>query len=261
MQGRYEVFVENIKNLTTINLFYYKQRQMNRRIDTLIKKEGFDNYDDYYNELKANKELLKRFLKHITINVSEFFRNYKQWDQLEKNFLPSIIKKDGVIKIWSAACSTGEEPYTLAMLLLKYLPPSKFKIIATDIDKDALKKAKEGQYSAKSIENIRDIVKREYFTQRDDYFYVTEKIKSCVRFKHHDLLREGYPDNCDIIVCRNVLIYFTQEAKSIIYKKFAEALHDNGILFVGNTEQIVIPAQYGLSTAGTFFYKKMSELV
>src|SRR5690606_37992511 len=115
----YEFFTQKIYELTSIDLTSYKERQMKRRINSLIARNDFNGYEDYYNQLLLDNELLEEFVRYITINVSEFFRNPKQWVVLEENIMPMLFQKHERLKIWSAACSTGEEPYSLAMMLDK----------------------------------------------------------------------------------------------------------------------------------------------
>lgn len=256
--GDYEVFKEKVYQLTKIDLNCYKERQMRRRIDSLITKAQIKSYDEYVEALRTNKTLLEEFVAYLTINVSEFYRNPDQWQLLEKDILPYLFNQFGKnIKIWSAACSTGDEPYTLVMVLLKFLPPDKIKIIATDIDKQVLEKAQLGIYDEKSLKGLPEEFKSKYFEKIGERSYqVKEEIKKCVEFRKHNLLKDDYPDRCDLIICRNVMIYFTEEAKKDIYRKFNQSLKDEGILFVGSTEQIIAPGSYNFSTFKSFFYKK-----
>ena len=139
--GDYEVFKTKVYQLTKIDLSCYKERQMRRRIDSLITKAKIKSYDEYVEALKTNKELLEEFVAYLTINVSEFYRNPDQWKLLEEKIFPYLFERFGnSIKIWSAACSTGDEPYTLAMVLGKFMPLNKIQIIATDIDKQSVKR-------------------------------------------------------------------------------------------------------------------------
>jgi len=132
MKG-YEQFKKNIFQITGLNLTSYKERQMKRRIESLIKRNNFDNFSDYFNGLKNNDELFDEFINYLTINVSEFFRNIEQWDVLKDDVLPKLFKNNRKLKIWSAACSTGEEPYSLVMLLTNFMPLNKIDILSVYI--------------------------------------------------------------------------------------------------------------------------------
>jgi len=252
----YEGFKKVILDLTTIDLNSYKEKQMKRRIDSLIRKNGYDTYDEYVKVIKVNTILYSEFINYLTINVSEFYRNPEQWRVLESEIIPILIKKFKEVRVWSSACSTGDEPYTLVMVLNKFIPLNNIKILATDIDNGALEKAKAGIYSSKSLENLPEEFKRKFFTQSGDTYKVTDELKRCVEFRRHNLLRDAYPQDLNLIVCRNVLIYFTEEAKVDIYKKFNRSLVNEGILFVGSTEQIILANKYNLKPVRTFFYVK-----
>lgn len=257
MSADYEYFKLKIKQKTGINLTYYKEKQMKRRIDSLVKRNNCTSYEEYLKLLEKSKEHFEEFINYLTINVSEFFRNKAQWVILEKKIIPLLLdyrKKD--LKIWSAACSTGEEPYSVVMLLTKFLDLSFIRILATDLDKNALIKAQIGEYSAKALENL-PVEFKKYFILTDNNTYkIDERIKQCVTFKQHDLLQDDFPANCDLILCRNVMIYFTEDAKNLLYRKLYDALSPEGVLFVGSTEQIIMSNKYGFYPIENFFYKK-----
>lgn len=258
MEG-YEKFKEQIFRLTGLDLSLYKERQMKRRIESLIKRHQIDSYEDYFKVLKSDKAIFDEFINYLTINVSEFFRNPGQWDILIQTVIPELMKGKRKLKVWSAACSTGEEPYTLVMALSRVIPLSEIKILAVDIDKEAINKAKSGVYSKKSIENVPDDFKKKYFEPIGNSFKISEDIKKCVEFKHFNLLKDKYPKDYDLIVCRNVMIYFTEEAKEEMYHNFNSALVENGVLFVGSTEQIILPQRYNFKALKTFFYQKETK--
>jgi len=254
----YEQFKTQVYKLTKIDLSSYKEKQMKRRIDSLIARHKYENYDQYIDAIKKDAVLFEEFVNYLTINVSEFWRNPEQWDVLEKKVLPELIKEaNGPLRIWSAACSTGDEPYSLVMLLSKFMPLNRIRIIATDIDKQVLEKARVGLYSQKSIAGLPDEFKNKYFTKVGlSNYQISEDIKKCVEFREHNLLNDSYPTKLDLIVCRNVLIYFTEEAKEEIYKKFNAALRSGGSLFVGSTEQIMNYRELNYSSTHSFFYRK-----
>ncbi len=253
----YEKFKKDVFALTQIDLNAYKEKQMKRRIDSLILKNGIKNYNDYVAALRRDKNLFEEFVNYLTINVSEFFRNPEQWEILNKEILPELYAKSKNLKIWSAACSTGDEPYTIVMTLSRHQPLSSIKVLATDIDKQVIEKAKAGLYNEKSIKAVPEEFKQKYFTKVNEYTYkISDEIKRCVEYKNHNLLKDPYPTDMDLIVCRNVLIYFTEEAKNDIYKKFNASLRKGGYLFTGSTEQIIQSQSLNFEAAKSFFYKK-----
>ncbi len=255
MEG-YEGFKKDVFNYTGLDLSLYKEKQMKRRLESRINRLGKNSYKEFFQLIKTNKEAFDDFMNYLTINVSEFFRNPEQWKKLEKTILPSLIKESPNIRIWSAACSTGEEPYTIVMLLTRFFPLSKIKIFAADIDDEAIRKAKVGLYKEKSLENIPKDLRDKYFEKIGNSYKISDEIKSCVEFKKMNLLADEYPKGFDLIVCRNVMIYFTDEAKDQMYTKFSDSLRNGGFLFVGSTEQIISPSKYNFSSEETFFYKK-----
>ena len=231
----YEWLKKSVYDLTKIDLNAYKERQMKRRIDTLIERNGIVGYDKYIQLLKTDRNKFEEFVNYLTINVSEFYRNPDQWVFLEKEVFPQLIEKFGKnLKIWSAACSTGDEPYSLAMCLSKFIPLNQIHITATDIDKQVMAQAKTGLYDEKSIAGVPAEYKKKYFTQIGKSYQISDEIKRCVTFQQHNLLKDKYFENYHLIVCRNVVIYFTEEAKAEIYKKFAGSLVKGGMLFIDN---------------------------
>ncbi|MBU5437600.1 protein-glutamate O-methyltransferase CheR [Tissierella sp. MSJ-40] len=255
---KYEVFKKQVNNLINIDLNYYKEKQMKRRISSLVARNNFKDFEDYFDGLKKDKQLLNQFVNYLTINVSEFYRNPSQWQVLEKDIIPRIINRDKkTLKVWSSACSTGEEPYSLVMLLTNFFPLKDIKVLATDIDDEALNKARLGLYSEKSLSNLPKGFKEKFFTKIENSYKINEEIKKCVEFKKMDLLKDSFPTYVDLLTCRNVMIYFTEEAKELLYDKFYKSLSDNGILFVGSTEQIIMPEKYKYKPVKTFFYEKI----
>lgn len=253
----YGTFVQGIKKLTGIDLSLYKEAQMKRRLTSLYEKKGFRNFTEFLEGVQKDRELMNEFLDRMTINVSEFYRNRKRWDVLQNKIFPKLLEKNKRLKIWSAACSTGEEPYTIAMVLSNFLPLSQIRILATDIDVNCLQKAKRGVYPDRSLLEVPLEMKQKYFIEEGSFYRVKDEIKQTVTFKKHNLLKDPYETNVDLIVCRNVMIYFTEEAKDQIYKEFCKALKPGGILFVGSTEQIFQPSRYGFEVEDTFFYRKV----
>lgn len=252
----YDAFTEMIKKKTKVDLNLYKEVQMKRRLTSLRDKRGFKEFTTYYKAIEKDQEMMEEFLDKMTINVSEFFRNSKRWQVLEEKILPELIKNKPQLKIWSAACSTGDEPYTIAMILSQHMEMSEVSILATDIDEKILERAKQGIYTERALKEVPKQLKDRYFTHKDSLYTIDEKLKKAITFKQHNLLSDPYPKGFDLIVCRNVLIYFTDGAKTEIYQKFSESLVNEGVFFVGSTEQIFTPEVYQLKLLDTFFYQK-----
>ncbi|API90407.1 MULTISPECIES: CheR family methyltransferase [Virgibacillus] len=256
MDKDYTQFIAKVKTKLGIDLHLYKETQMKRRLTSLRNKRGYKDFASYYRALGQDKRLLNEFVDRLTINVSEFYRNPIRWEVLQTSVLPKLVEQSP-FTIWSAACSTGEEPYSVAMMLAEHFPNASYRIIATDIDEAALDKAKQGIYQKQALKDLPEKFITKYFTDQQGLYYLSPSIKQRVTFRKHNLLADTYPNNIDLIICRNVLIYFTDEAKEEIYQRFSQALNKNGVLFVGSTEQIFHPEKYQLRLLDTFFYQKV----
>lgn len=244
-----------------IDLSAYKSNQMNRRLNNLIARSGVSSTEEYIKMIEQNSEMKKKLADFITINVSEFFRNKELFIDLE-NKLKEILTSTGNkrLKIWSAACSNGAEPYSIAIILDKLTPKVRHEILATDIDSTILETAKKGIYNSTDVKNVDKEMLKKYFSihNEDNKYILNEDIRNRVKFRKHDLILDDYEKGFDLILCRNVVIYFTQEAKDKIYSKFSESLFPGGLLFVGATESIYDYKKYNFGKASTFIYQKNS---
>lgn len=252
----YSEFIQLVYKRLGIDLNLYKEAQMKRRITTLRNKRGFKSYISYFEGFSRDEKMLHEFTDRLTINVSEFYRNPKRWDVLSEKIVPQLLKTNNKLSIWSAACSTGEEPYSLAIMLKEKFPAASFQVLATDIDDNVLAKAKQGLYQEQALKDLPNSYKNKYFKKTGSLYKIDDTLKNNITFQKHNLLADRYPANMDLIVCRNVLIYFTEQAKETIYTNFSNSLKSKGILFVGSTEQIFNPGTYQLKLAETFFYQK-----
>jgi chemotaxis protein methyltransferase CheR len=239
-----------------INLTAYKTNQLDRRIESFINRANAKDGQELISMLKKDPVLDKKFLDFLTINVSEFYRNKEMFDILEKNISEILNPQKNTLKIWSAACSIGAEPYSIAMILDGLTPGKHHNIIATDIDTTILETAKKGIYTEKDIKNVDQRVLQKYFTISGENYIISNEIKSRVTFKKHDLIRDKFESEFDLIVCRNVVIYFTQEAKNGIYERFHSSMKPGALLFVGATESIYNYREFGFEKLSTFIYRK-----
>nr|WP_187698763.1 protein-glutamate O-methyltransferase CheR [Paenibacillus alvei] len=253
----YAEFVQYFRSTTGIDLSQYKETQMRRRLSTLRLKNGYSTFASYSKAMNSNSALLDEMLDRMTINVSEFWRNPLRWDTLRTRVLPELSSRTQHIKCWSAACSTGEEPYTLAMILDDMGLLDRTELTATDIDENALGRAQQAIYVERSLKDVPPSFKSRYFTQQVNSFHIIDRLKKAIHFRKQNLLTDLFATQHDLIICRNVMIYFTEEAKHELYRKFADSLKPGGVLFVGSTEQIFNPQQYHLETIETFFYRKL----
>lgn len=246
-----------VKKEYGIDFSGYKTNQLHRRISSFMSRLGVDTAEEFVEVLNTDAKVKQKFLDFITINVTEFFRNPDIFGQFENCLKAYIEDNPYKINIWSAACSNGAEPYSIAMIIKSIRDNIKCRILATDIDATILKYAKDGIYNKNEIKNIKPEFLHKHFLKVDDNYKVKQDIKNMVTFKKLDLINERYEQNFDVIVSRNVVIYFNEEAKDKIYLKFAESLKKGGLLFVGATESIYNYKKYGFEKSSTFIYKKI----
>lgn len=239
-----------------LNLMAYKQTQLQRRINTVMGQAGASTLAEYSALIEKDPDTRQRFLDYITINVTDFFRNPDLFDEFEEVLINELVPSFGRVKIWSAACSIGSEPYSLAMIAQKNNIPLKDKILATDIDEKVLRRARKGIYKEYELKNIAPEIIKKYFKENDQEYTLMTSIKQMVDFKKHDLLLNPFEENLHAIICRNVIIYFKKEVKEELYRKFSDSLVSGGIIFTGATETIYKPEQYGLEKIGKFIYQK-----
>lgn len=257
MSWEFTQFYEWAEKNLTLDLHSYKEKQLQRRINTIMNRSGLSSLKDYSELLMTDAKALESFRDYLTINVTDFFRNENLFNEFERVLNDELIPEFKKVKIWSAACSIGSEPYSLAMIMNNKKTALDGKIIATDIDEKILNRAKKGLYKETELKNLPEQYKKLYFTMADENFQINSSIQKMVQFKKHDLLRDRYPANLHAIVCRNVMIYFKEDAKNAIYQRFSESLVKGGVIFTGATESIHQPEKFGLEKVGSFIYKKV----
>lgn len=252
----WEKFKVKFNEKSGINLNFYKPQQMQRRITNLMGRHKVTTYVGFLELLERDAKLYKDFIDYLTINVTEFFRTPEKFDELEKKVLQELMGRSAKLNVWSAGCSVGAEPYSLAMILRDLTPNVHHRILATDIDSEILAKARAGVYTATEYKNISSERMRKYFRQEGNNYIISEEIKSRVEFQKQNLLLDKFESGFDLILCRNVVIYFTEQAKDELYRKFLAALKPGGVLFVGGTEAILNFREIGFQQYLPFFYRR-----
>ncbi|MCL2599949.1 MAG: protein-glutamate O-methyltransferase CheR [Treponema sp.] len=232
------------------------------RLKEQLRTKGIDSVRTYFSSINTDKEELKSFLDSITTNLTRFFRNQPHFDALEKFVIPELInniKKNSVnntIRIWSAGCSTGEEPYTIAMLLSEILPPSwKFDILASDISLKCLMTAKEGLYSESKIDGIPQNYLAKYFDKVTGGYKIRSDIQAKVKFDYHNLKNDSGQRGLDVVFCRNVIIYFDEVAQAAVINRFWDAMAPKSFLFIGHSESL-----FGMNTKFEFLKTEWATL-
>ncbi len=243
-------------HLTGIDLNFYRGKQLDRRLRSFLQLRGMADLGDLAERLAGEPGLLQALKDYLTINVSEFFRNPEKFEELRELVLPELLAGGGSLKAWSAGCASGAEPYTLAIILDRLSPGGRHDILATDIDRLSLERSRQGLYTADEVRSVPPDVLARYFARRDEGWEVSPAIRRAVRFTSHNLLADPYPQGLDLILCRNVVIYFTDEARDHVYRNFSRSLRPGGYLFIGGTETIFRSREYGLVPVRPCFYKR-----
>ncbi len=259
-----------VRKLLGINLDCYKDEQMKRRLDSWLVRAGALNWPQYFERLLTDVIELGRFRDYLTINVSAFFRDPERWQNLREIVIPDLLESafhrerakgqalsEPCLRVWSAGCSIGVEPYSLAILLDELTPNRRHYLLATDLDRGALAKAQaRGPYTGDEVQNVNHVQRSRYFQAGGPPFFVAEWLAGRVEFRELDLLSDGFVRDMDLIVCRNVVIYFTEGAKAKLYQRFFEALRPGGILFLGGTEVISHANDIGFRSHSISFYQR-----
>ncbi|MCS7264599.1 MAG: protein-glutamate O-methyltransferase CheR [Armatimonadetes bacterium] len=247
--------VQQLSQLLKLDLSAYHSQQLQRLVTAFMQRNGFGNLDELILALRQKAELRQRLLDSLGINVTQFFRDPKMWEILAKEILPNLLRHFKSLRVWSAGCSIGKEPYSIAAVLHELDPDGKHSIIATDIDETALQHAQRAEYWANDLNEIPSDY-RPLFKIQNGSLVVPSSLKGMVRFQKLNLLSDPYPQDIHLLVCRNLLIYFRPEVKPPIFHGFAQSLVEGGVLFLGASEVLLNPWSYGFKPLQFGFYLK-----
>jgi chemotaxis protein methyltransferase CheR len=234
------------------------------RLKERLREKKLESLREYHSLILKDRDELKTLLDSVTTNLTRFFRNQAHFDALEKYVVLELIKSrassgDRKLRFWSAGCSTGEEPYTIAMLLKEILPPGwSFEVISSDISLKCLMVGKEGFYADARIQGIPGSFLVKYLDRKPGGYQIKDEIKKLVRFDYHNLKNDSGARGLDVVFCRNVLIYFDEAAQKATVERFWEAMAPKSFLFIGHSESL-----FGMNTKFEFvktdwatFYRK-----
>jgi chemotaxis protein methyltransferase CheR len=256
----YILIKKKVRELIKFELDHYSANQMMRRLDGFISRSKTDGVAQYCHMLENNPAEVAKLENFLTINVSEFFRDTAHFIALKEKILPAMLHENMQLNIWSAGCSNGAEAYSVAILLDRLSPYRSHRILATDIDKKILAQAAAGgPYHAADIRNVPPELVEKYFRKTGEDYTVSDSIRSKVTFRQNDLTRDPFENNFDLIICRNVVIYFNDEAKKKLRRRFIDAMKMNGILFIGATETMLDASDTGFVRLSPCFYKKVQD--
>jgi chemotaxis protein methyltransferase CheR len=250
-------FCEGVRVLTQIDLGQYKRGQMERRVRSFADRRGAKSLTEYMTMLKASKDEVDEFLDRVTINVSQLWRNPEQWALLGERVIPLLAEETGRVRCWSAGSSYGAEAYTLAATCLAVAPNIKSDVLGTDIDKRMVAKAREGFFTDEDARSAPRHQLDKWFDKTAGGYEAKRELKAMTRFEIGDLLRIR-PKRAafDLVLCRNTVIYFTDEVRDGLHARLASTLRPGGVLVVGGRERIGAADQMGLELIAPFTYRK-----
>lgn len=230
-----------------VDLTFYRQNFIYRHVRSRMHDFKCTSAADYIIVLKNNKGELTELLDSLSINVTHFFRDADVYESFRRKVIPELVKQKGavspaLIRVWSAACASGQEPYSLAIMFKEALAGQEqvmVRITATDIDSDAIKRAQEGVYDLRDFRETDKKILEKYFTPvYNNRYQLCDEIKKMVRFERNNLISDEPLKFIDVIFCRNVMIYFSREQQDLLFKKFHQALSSRGYLVLAKVETV-----------------------
>jgi chemotaxis protein methyltransferase CheR len=241
----FEQFIKEAAPILDLQWRRFKRGGIKRKVERRIAELGLPTFEDYLLTIKQDPEEKSNLSQVLTVTITRFFRDKKVFDILGNSIIPSMIehKGEGDFRIWSIGCANGEEPYSLSMLWEERFetkfPQIRLAILATDINKDLLERAKEGRYKRSSLKEVSEEILRRFFEIEDGLYIVDRSIRESVEFKKHDIIHEEPFSGMDIIFCRNLAFtYFSKECQMSVLKKIAASLKENGYLIIGKDESL-----------------------
>jgi chemotaxis protein methyltransferase CheR len=257
----YAYLKRRIRRLLDFNVDEYRPQQMRRRLEQLVGRRA-PGVALFVRALESDPGPLDELRRLLTINVSEFFRDPAQFAVIADQVLPELLDGRSRVEVWSAGCARGQEPYTLAMIADELGAAPRVKILATDIDQEALAHAMAGgPYLPAEVRQLPEQWLQACCTATAEGAFVTDALRRRVDFALHDLLADPYPLGLDLIVCRNVTIYFTPETKQRLVRQFLDSLREGGFLFIGGAEALVGADLAGFQRINGGIYQKSAGRV
>ncbi len=253
---RWQRFKLRVREHAGLDLTQYRASQMDRRLASMAERVGVEGPEQFWRWLTAEEGRMQAFVDRLSINISELFRNPEKWEELQRAILPVLLNERSCLKVWSAGCSYGAEAYSLAILLHESAPSGWHTILGTDIDQEALERARNPEFSESDMRFVSQARREAFFERRGECYVPKSILRRGVEFRRHDLLQDPFGADYDLILCRNVVIYLNDPAKQRLYRGFVEALRPGGVLFLGSTERISRYRDLGLESPIPFVYRK-----
>jgi two-component system, chemotaxis family, CheB/CheR fusion protein len=241
-----DAFLDFINQARGFDFTGYKRSSIQRRVVKRMGEVGAEDYEQYVDYLELHPEEFASLFNTILINVTSFFRDPPTWEHLASDVVPELLRArppDAPIRVWSAGCASGEEAYTLAMVLARVMGDQEFqdrvKIYATDIDEEALDRARQGAYVPRQLEEVPHDALERFFERTDQRYVFRKDLRRCVIFGRNDLVQDAPISRIDLLVCRNTLMYFMAETQTQVLRRFHFGLNDEGYLLLGKSEMLI----------------------
>jgi chemotaxis protein methyltransferase CheR len=257
----FEKFRSIIYNESFITFSETNRPVLESRLRDQMREKKLDSLEDYLTLILGDRKEMRDFLDAVTTNLTRFFRNQAHFDALVHYVVPAVLeekRKTGgaLFRVWSAGCSTGEEPYTIAMILRDLLPPSfNFEVVASDLSLKSIMAAQAGFYPASRITGVPENYLRRFFIKTAGGYQVTEDLRKRIRFDYHNLSHDSGLRGMDVVFCRNVLIYFDQASQEVVVNRFWDSMSARSFLFIGHSESL-----FGMKTKFQFVRTQWATL-
>jgi chemotaxis protein methyltransferase CheR len=255
MEG-YNEFIEKMHVKIQLDLSKYKENQLKRRIIQFMERYKYNDFRSFLHFLEHDADALAKFRDYVTINTSEFFRDVKVFNYINDHIISEWSRERKPARVWSAGCSVGAEAYSISILCLQKNLKN-VSILATDYDRSILAKAKAGEFSPTYLKNVTSEIRARYFENSQNSYLIKNEAKNSVTFKEHNLLADQFPKEYDLILCRNVFIYFNNDVQQDLIKRFAQATKAGGYFVIGSSEFIAAPERFGLEKQSYSVYRKV----
>jgi chemotaxis protein methyltransferase CheR len=253
----YVDFCVGVNRLVGIDLLQYKRGQMERRLRSFAERRGIARLTEYLAVLREDGDELERFLDRVTINVSQLWRNPEQWATLGRSVVPELAER-GRIRIWSAGCSYGAEAFTIAAVCMEQAPGAKVEVVGTDVDQRMVERARNAVFSVDDARSVPSASLSRWFDRVDEGWRAKPELQRAMTFERGDLLTMRFPAAAyDLVLCRNVVIYFTEDVRDALHARLATSLRSGGYFVVGSTERVAAVSEIGLELAHPFTYRKV----
>lgn len=266
----YHEFLREVCPILGLEARRFERKGIKRRVERRMAEKGLFGFKEYETKVKEDAEEQKHLTRLLTVTISRFFRDWVVFDRIESVILPDLLekRKPEELRVWSIGCASGEEPYSLLLLWQERFeaqwPDVRLRLLATDVERKLLERAKEGRYKKSGMKEVREEILKKFFTKEGEFYVLDRKIREKVEFRVHDLLREEPFREMDMVFCRNLAFtYFSREGQRSALRKIFESLRPEGILVIGKEESLPLhyPTLFTPIFSSERIYRKFEESI